>query len=286
MKIYANSRLSVAVNVNVNESDNSLNIIELVLPLAYRDTIEVDLLAAGFPHDIVHYASNSLHIGEKAIIDEALQAMQNHFQYKERFYVKIHKRIPTGYGLGSGASNAWQIMRAVAKLLKLKTTDNELLTIAQTLKHDIAYFHTNEPALFNKETQQATIINMSAKFYILLLMPNRIVNKQKIMTNYKNLKSETSAFLALNNATITNLDDLNEYLINDFLEAALQIKEINYLYESLKNAKVDYYGLAGRGTTLFVLSESRSIIRKLRDYYRKQNYEPIITSLYLKEMRR
>ncbi len=279
MVVRANARLSVAVNVITKQDSSAVNTLELVLPLAYRDNIEIDFLASGFPHDIVHYATNSLHIGEKAIIDEALQAMANHFNYKERFHVKIHKNIPTGYGLGSGASNAWQVMRAVAKLLKLNTTPEQLLKIAQSIKHDIAYFYTNKPALFNTYAQEATPLTFKFEPHILLIMPKRIINKDELVQMFKLSPKHHRNLNNLHTAAISSLNELSTLLTNDFHEAAMQMPEINAIYESLQQYENVTYGVAGRGTIIYVLSESRTPIRKIRDFYRKQNYNTIITTI-------
>lgn len=279
MVVRANARLSIAVNVISEQNGSRVNTLELVLPLAYRDNIEIEFLASGFPHDIVHYATNSLHIGEKTIIDEALRAMAKHFNYKERFHVKIHKNVPTGYGLGSGASNAWQVMCAVAKLLKLNTTPQELLQIAQSIKHDIAYFYTNKPALFNTHLQETTPLTFYIKPHILLIMPHRIISKDVIVNMFKENPQYHANLNRLNNTAINSLNDLDAFLANDFHVAAMQMPEIKAIYTPLHERQNITYGVAGRGTIVYVLSQSRASLKKIRDFYRKQNYNTIITTI-------
>lgn len=284
MVIQANSRLRVAVRGFHDEATNEVTTTSLVLPLSYRDTIDIDFLAKGFPQDIIHYASNSLHIGEKAIIDKALVALRNHYEFSERFHIKIHKTVPTGFGLGSGASNAWHIMQAIIKILKIKTTKAKLVEIAQTIGHDIAYFATNSPALFNGATQIATKVNLLIKPHILLLFPRKIVDKEKVTANFIRLPHEVNSnLLNLKKEKITKLADLTQYATNDFLNAALTDDDIKYLYADLQKQNVPLFGVAGRGTTIFVLSESRSIIRKLREHYRKLGFNAEITSIHIKE---
>ncbi|HZJ89687.1 MAG TPA: hypothetical protein VFD05_03300 [Bacilli bacterium] len=281
MVIKANSRLRIAVAAKYDEQANEVTTSSLVFPLAFQDTIDIDFLAPGFPHDIIHYASNSRHIGEKAIIDQALNVMRNYLKIKECFHIKIHKTVPTGYGLGSGASNAWHIMMAIIKMLKLKVTKNELLKIAYEIGHEVSYFATNKIATFNSKTQEIELVKSTIKPYILLIFPRKIVMKEKITEDYVTLLNANKAEESqLNTAEISKINDLKDRLTNDFLSAALKIDDINFLYNDLKKANTPYFGIAGRGTTVFVFSESRSIIRKLREKYRKLGFNALITTLH------
>lgn len=281
MVIKANSRLRIAVTAKYDKQRDEVTTSSLVLPLAFQDTIDIDFLAPGFPHDIIHYASNSLHIGEKAIIDHALSVMRSHLEIKERFHIKIHKTVPTGYGLGSGASNAWHIMMAIVKILKLKVTKEELRVIAHEVGHEVSYFATNKVAVFNSKTQATKLVKSLINPYILLIFPHNIVAKEKITKQYVTLLNANEAEeTVLEIREIRKISDLKGRLTNDFLSAALKIDDINFLYNDLKSEAANYFGIAGRGTTLFVLSESRSIIRKLRDKYRKLGFNALITTLH------
>lgn len=279
MLVKANARLAISVSAEV--IDGAVALSSIVLPIAFEDLINVDKLRPDFM-DIVHYTTRSTHISEKPVIDEALLKMRERFKYKTNFGVGIIKNIPTGHGLGSGASNAVAVMKAVAKLEKINAKPEDYLSIAHELKQDVAYFVYNTAALFETNPQRVSPLKFKTKAYVLLIIHPETMEKKHVVADYltENLTSTLTldpVISALENGT---LSDLGKVIYNDL--TPIIIKKVPALAEVLaflKTQNLEAFGLAGTGATIFALSTNRNLLKYISDKYRKAKFQTIITNV-------
>lgn len=279
MIVKANARL--VISVEVSNHNNDLNIRGIVLPILFEDVINIDKLGPNFL-DIVHYVRPSKHISEKPVIDEALHIMRAKYNYPHHFGVGVVKYIPTGHGLGSGASNAMAVLKAAAKLSKVKVSNDEFMELAQKLKQDVPFFAVNKPALFNVNLQEVTPIKFKHKIYVLLIIHQETMEKKNVIARYKELELTSTSNLdevvrVLEQGT---LSELGSVIFNDFNEVILEkVPSLSDVLRYLGTQDLEVFGLAGTGATVFALSNNKNLLKLISDKYKKQNYQTVITTV-------
>ncbi|OQC10983.1 MAG: 4-diphosphocytidyl-2-C-methyl-D-erythritol kinase [Tenericutes bacterium ADurb.Bin087] len=279
MIVTANARLSISVKTTLNPLTNALEIKSVVLPIEFSDTITIDGFNTAFM-DIVHYTNKALHVKEKRIIDEALIKMRDKFDYKQNFSVKIHKNIPTGHGLGSGASDATSVIKAVAHLAKLKLTPEQYYDLAVNVGKDVPYFLVNKPAVYDLNKQEVIPFKFKHNPYVLLIIHSDIYEKENVVKDFMDYGESLPKQLAnvVEVAEKGSLRELGSVLFNDFSETIIKYTPaLRAVLNDLKQLNIEAYGIAGTGNTIFALSDNRNLLRFINDKYRKLNYQTVMT---------
>lgn len=281
MIVTSNARLTISVKAKRNDKTGAIDLTSVVLPICYRDTIAIDVFDSHFM-DIVHYANQSLHISEKPIVDVALRKMREKYGYEETFSVKIYKNIPTGHGLGSGASSAMTVIKAVSRLKRLKLSNEEFLEIAKAIGQDVPFFAVNKPALFENTTQNITPFNFNVKTHVLLIIHPTIIEKKQMIERFFDVgeSSQKDINKVVTAAETGSLRDVGNALVNDFSDIMLkEIPELQSVINELKALNVEAYGINGASSTVFALSSNRNLLKYIGDKYRKLKYEVVLTQI-------
>ncbi len=281
MIVTSNARLTISVKAKRNHKTGAIDLTSVVLPICYRDTIAIDVFDSHFM-DIVHYANQSLHISEKPIVDVALRKMREKYGYEETFSVKIYKNIPTGHGLGSGASSAMTVIKAVSRLKRLKLSNEEFLEIAKAIDQDVPFFAVNKPALFENTTQNITPFNFNVKTHVLLIIHPTIIEKKQMIERFFDVgeSSQKDINKVVTAAETGSLRDVGNALVNDFSDIMLkEIPELQSVINELKALNVEAYGINGASSTVFALSSNRNLLKYIGDKYRKLKYEVVLTQI-------
>ena len=281
MIVTSNARLTISIKAKRNSLTGAIDLTSVVLPICYKDTIAVDMFDHNFM-DIVHYANQSVHISEKPIVDEALLKMREKYKYPQTFGVKIYKNIPTGHGLGSGAGSAMAVIKAVARLNKLRLSESELFEMAKAIGQDVPFFAINKPAVFENAPQNVTPISFIPKTHVLLIIHPQIVEKKAMIERFsdegESVQKELKA--GIEAAESGSLRNVGAALVKDFQELMLKaIPEIRTILNDLKTLNVEAYGVAGASSTTFALSTNRNLLKYISEKYRKLNYQVVLTQV-------
>lgn len=281
MIVNANARISIALKTVIDSDTNELKLETLILPIAFRDLIEIEVMENS-PSNIVHYANRSSHISEKKIMDIALLKMQEHYGYKQKFHVVIHKNVPTGYGLGSGASDAAAIMNAIVKMLKLKTTKEELLTVAKAVGRDVPYFFTNKIAIYDINTHNTKVVTKKFKAFVLLLLAPKPVDRARIVNEYSPNEEMTHHDFDHLVAAFQkpNIKAVGQALFNELENEVLKVQpELAKVLDDLRKEKIEAFGISGASSTIFALSETKHLLERFALKYSKIGYRSIVTNI-------
>lgn len=281
MIITSNARLVIATKTKINPLTGALDLTSVVLPICFQDTIVVEQFGSAFM-DIVHYASPSLHISEKPIVDTALKILRAEYRYSKTYGVKIYKNIPTGHGLGSGASNAMAVIKAVARYEKLKIDDERLFAIAKNIGADAPFFAKNKPAIYEHNNQVIRPLNVKLNPHILLLIHPQTIEKRDVIEAFidQGLPTQKTIESIANAAEGASLTDLGKEVFNELEEIVIKkIPELRDVLTDLKRNKVEVSGIAGAGSTIFALSHDRNLLKYIADKYRKRNYQIVFTKI-------
>lgn len=288
MIVQANARLAISVSAVHCEESNEVLLQSIVLPLTFVDTITIEKLHPDFM-DMVHYTNHTIYVRDKSIIHDVIGKMRAKYKIKDNFDISIHKNIPTGHGLGSGASGAMVVIKAINKLAKLNLKDQDLLEVAQATKQDVAYFGVNKPALFNHQTQSATPLLLKQKIYVLLFIHPVIVEKKEVISVFSKNPLPPSGNIESVAEVINsgNLKELGKVIFNDLSPLIIaKVPALQAPLDYLAKSKVLASGIGGTGSVVFAISEDKNLLKDIADKFKKENYYTIITKVFEQEERR
>ena len=283
MRIEANAKINLALNVVERRVDLYHNLDMVNIPLKLHDTIDISILPFKGDDSFITCDDSSLSTNDYNLACIALKKMRERFKFTQQFRIHIHKVIPASAGLGGGSSNAAAVMNAVVKLLNIKTTTEELFKIALEIGADVPYFLINKPARVNGIGEFITPINIKKKYDILLVKP-----KQGCSTTSVFKASEPDHWGKANIdkviECITNDDikNLKQYIGNDLEEAATSlVPEIKNVKQRLLDDGFEIVGMTGSGSTIFALVTNMRLVKRKINQYRKDYDFVEVTSINL-----
>ncbi len=139
--IHAPAKLNLILAVTGLRPDGFHNLLSLVAPLAFGDTV---WLAQS---SIDHFSCSDpcLDTGPSNLVSKALRIYRNISGYDQPLRVHLEKRIPIGSGFGGGSSDAVALLKAVNKLNPHPLDFSGLYRMAVEIGSDCALFLETGP---------------------------------------------------------------------------------------------------------------------------------------------
>lgn len=170
--------------------------------------------------------------------------------------IHIHKRIPSGAGLGGGSANATTVLSMCNELWQLSLSEDTLRNLAAELGSDTPFFVSSQAQL---ATGRGEILSPFDNFslsglWLMLVKAEVGVSTAQAYAGVKPHKNDVS----INETLRLPINKWRELLVNDFEESIFpklpllaQIKEKLYTHGAL------YAAMSGSGSTIFGLFESK-----------------------------
>ena len=176
IELSSPAKINLLLAVTGKRPDNYHNLISLVAPLRFGDTLwmtpfdaeKTDRLECDYPE---------LDCGDQNLILRAAAEYRDINPIPFSFNIKLKKRIPVGSGLGGGSSNAVATLRGLNMFADKPLSDDELMAIAVRLGSDCPLFLYNEPLIIRGrgeilQTLPEDIISSMSGLPILLFRPD------------------------------------------------------------------------------------------------------------------
>jgi len=90
------------------------------------------------------------------------------FNIDDHIYIKIHKNIPSGAGLGGGSSNAGAVLIALANYYQIDPVSSEIKKIALSLGADVPFFLEGGCALGRGVGELLTPMEVKPMIFVLI----------------------------------------------------------------------------------------------------------------------
>ena len=165
--------------------------------------------------------------------------------------IHLHKKIPSGAGLGGGSADAAFAIRALNEIFELDLSPLEMKKHAAMLGSDCAFFIDNEPALATGrgEKLQPAQVDLKGK-YLLLVVPLVHVSTAEAYGNIKPHESERPVGHVVSQPANT----WQKNLINDFEASVFPVfPELKNIKESLYAHGAYYAAMSGSGSAIYGL---------------------------------
>jgi len=107
------------------------------------------------------------------------------FFKKQAFKINIQKNVPHGSGLGSGSSNAADLLKFFNSKMCLKLNKNEISKIASQIGFDVPINLEKKNTLLTGKRSEILRLNQKFRLNILIVYPNVICSTKKIYRKNK-----------------------------------------------------------------------------------------------------
>lgn len=248
MKITANAKINIGLNVVSKRPDGYHNLETIFYPVDMCDIIEIE----ENHHDSeTHLINTGIAVDSNPqdnLIIKAYNLLKLDFDIPA-VNITLDKRVPFGAGLGGGSSDAANTLKALNQMFSLGLTDSQLEDYAVRLGADCPFFIKNKPVFATGIGNEFTPIDLDLSAYkIEIIKPNVSVSTAMA---YKGVTPKPSTFNLLN-LTKLPIEEWRSVVKNDF-EASVfpQFPEIEALKQDFYNRGALYASMSGSGSAVF-----------------------------------
>ena len=278
VKAYA--KINLALNVYDRKEDGYHNIDMVTIPLDLHDIIELELLPKGYESYITS-DDDSLPTDESNLSNKAFRKMKEKFHIDKNVLIHIYKRIPMCAGLGGGSADAAAVINATLKAIKLKPSQDDLISLASSIGADVSFCLYNKPARCRGIGEKLDFITLKKRYHVLLIKPNEGVSTALAYQTFDEL--ETKPQLSNIERLIEGLKMGDEKIIAEEMKNSLQecaikiVPEIKNIIDTLKKDGFPLTMMSGSGSTVFCMSLNHHAILEEYKKFSKLNYTVIVT---------
>ena len=254
------SPAKINLNLKVIKFDKNLQKHKLSSQIAIIKLHDVIEIKPSNDLSIIYRDTNKKKIFVKNdIIKKTIKYFDKKYKKKSKFNILVDKKIPIGYGIGGGSSNAASILKYLYKFYKINSKN--FFDDAPELGSDVLLFFNQTPKIID-----------GIKSY-------RIVNKntarwKKIYLIFPRTKNLTaSIFSHFRKNSISEKTTKNPFR-NDLLRSSLAVNpEFFDIYSLMlsEKKKFSFFGMSGSGSSIFFnfdkISSERSVIQLIKQKF-------------------
>lgn len=247
MKIKANAKINIGLNVVSKRPDGYHNLETVFYPVDMCDYLE-----------ITPSTGDATTLQVKGI--QVDSSMQDNLVYKAYMLLKqdfdiaavnivLEKNVPFGAGLGGGSSDAANTLKALNTMFSLGLGDAELEQYAVRLGADCPFFIKNKPVYATGIGNEFHPIELDLSGYrIEVVKPD--VNVSTAMA-YRGITPKPSEFNLLNLSKLP-LTEWKNFVKNDFEASVFPLfPEIKVLKEDMYRKGAVYAAMSGSGSAVY-----------------------------------
>lgn len=277
-KAYA--KINLSLNVFSKRDDGYHNLKMIMIPLELHDSLEISILNS--PDDYITCDNFSLSINKYNLCHKMIDLAREKWGFTEHFRIHIHKNIFLQAGLGGGSADAAATLKGIVKILKIKTTEEELIEMASKIGSDVPWALYNKPSIVESKGEILKSFENNNKFYVLLVKPKQGLSTQLVFHKCDELGYEHKDNIEdVKNALIDgDLDKLSMIANNSLEDAAISLlPEVKTIKDSLIEDGMPFVLMTGAGSTVFALTNDLKQAKRMYIKYSKKDYEVELTRM-------
>ena len=258
MITFPNAKINLGLHITEKRPDGYHNLETIFYPIPLEDALEIcprraggdkcSLTQSGMP--VEGDADRNLVVRAYRLLDETY-----HLPPTDIF---LHKRIPTGAGLGGGSADAAFMLKLLNETYNLKLTDGRLEEHAACLGADCAFFIRNRATYAEGIGNVFSPVELSlAGWGLLLVKPDVFVSTRDAFARIRPRHPEHS----LKDLIARPVESWKDCLANDFEESVFPqfpaigdikagLYRLGAVYASMSGSGSSVYGLFAPGTSL------------------------------------
>ncbi len=173
---------------------------------------------------------------------------------KEGADIVLHKKIPSGAGLGGGSSNAAVVMLGLNKLWQLHWPADQLAELALELGSDVPFFINGGLALGEGRGERLTLVRCSWDLPIVLVYPGVSISTKWAYERLNLSLTIKKKYIKLTHFKNRNFNNVQFYqdFKNDFQKVVFETHPgLNHIKTELSELGAIYASLSGSGSSIF-----------------------------------
>lgn len=205
-----------------------------------------------------------LRADETNLVCRAVRGFLEHFKLSARVEMHLHKRVPTGAGLGGGSSDAAGTLLALCDVFQKNKT--ELLPLAASLGADVPLFMYEAPFLKGEGIGEilTPVAAPGPLPWLVLIYPNAFISTKAVFGNFRlPAPEEISAHAAQLTELINCLEqgrpvDQWKHLLFNRLENCVTpiSRPVRLALDDLQAAGAEAVLMSGSGSTVVALTDT------------------------------
>ena len=246
MKVFPNCKINIGLNIVERRSDGYHNLQTVFYPIPLHDEISTQLSET----DVLSIEGLCIEgAPEDNLVMKVLAILREKGFAIPPVNVTLHKKIPSGAGLGGGSSDAAFMMKALNEMFSLELTDEEMEALLAPLGADCPFFVKNQPVYAEGIGNIFTPICLDLKgWYLILVKPDDFVSTREAYSGVTPCVPE----IPLEEALRRPVSQWNGLVINGFEESVFPLHpELAAVKESMYARGALYASLSGSGSSIF-----------------------------------
>lgn len=256
MVVFPCCKINLGLNIVSRRPDGYHNLETVFYPIPLHDNLEViDASGTSLPY-ILHKTGLEIEgAPESNLVVRVLQSLRETYHNIPPVEIWLHKRIPSGAGLGGGSSDAAYMMRLLNEQYDLGMDDDDMEYRLSRLGADCAFFNKAIPAFATGIGDQLMPINLTlAGWNFVLVKPDIHVSTREAFSMVTPRRPEQSLLQALSRPVETWRDTV----VNDFEKSVFRHHpEIAAIKMTLYDMGAVYASMTGSGSSVFALFNNR-----------------------------
>ncbi len=254
------SPAKINLNLKVIKFDKNLQKHKLSSQVAIIKLHDVIEIKPSNDLSVVYKDTNKKKIFVKNdIIKKTIKYFDKKYKKKSKFNILVDKKIPIGYGIGGGSSNAASILKYLYKFYKINPQN--FFDDAPELGSDVLLFFNQTPKIIDGIKSYRILNKNTARWKKIYL----------IFPRTKNLTA--SIFSHFRKNSISEKTTKNSFR-NDLLKSSLAVNpEFFDIYSLMlsEKKKFSFFGMSGSGSSIFFnfdkISSERSVIQLIKQKF-------------------
>ena len=254
------SPAKINLNLKVIKFDKNLQKHKLSSQIAIIKLHDVIEIKPSNDLSVIYRDTNKKKIFVKNdIIKKTIKYFDKKYKKKSKFNILVDKKIPIGYGIGGGSSNAASILKYLYKFYKINPQN--FFYDAPELGSDVLLFFNQTPKIIDGIKSYRILNKNTARWKKIYL----------IFPRTKNLTA--SIFSHFRKNSISEKTTKNPFR-NDLLKSSLAVNpEFFDIYSLMlsEKKKFSFFGMSGSGSSIFFnfdkISSERSVIQLIKQKF-------------------
>jgi 4-diphosphocytidyl-2-C-methyl-D-erythritol kinase len=248
MEVLAPAKINLSLKILGRRGDGFHEIETLIAPISLCDQLKIDEQPRGIEF---RCDDASIPEGDENLVVRAAKDFFETTQAKGGVSIVLHKKIPSGAGLGGGSSDAAATFLALNQLLDTKLPREALVKMAETIGSDVPFFIFQSAATCKGRGELVTSKPLRERLSILLLKPEFGVSSTWAYSHWQDSKEIPGVtYGAQEFAGQTFVNHLERAVFGKFVFLA----ELKMWL--LKQAEVGAALMSGSGSTVFAVMRS------------------------------
>ncbi|MCH5279597.1 MAG: 4-(cytidine 5'-diphospho)-2-C-methyl-D-erythritol kinase [Christensenellaceae bacterium] len=251
MYAFANAKINIGLNVIERRPDGYHNIESVFMPIPLCDTLELCLAGKNDPPYTFFQTGYPLDCkAEDNLVVRIFQALQKEFRLPPS-EIHLHKRIPSGAGLGGGSSDAAEIAKMINEFFELGLSASQLAERVAHFGADCAFFVANRPTYVTGIGTELTDFPLNLQgFSLALVKPPIFISTKEA---YAGVIPHKPAY-DLRESLSRPVETWCETVVNDFETSVFPVyPTISAIKQTLYDMGAQYASMSGSGSSIFGL---------------------------------